>query len=141
MKDYIKEIKMMENGLVIIILSIIIIILLPLFRQMIDKSKRLAAETYTIRNIEMVKEIYTLVSLNDEVNLPFKVVYNNDGYKVYINGKEYTKLNKLNIEAIDKYPTDGNIEIDLSGKIIVKDVKFGNYKCNSEKDDKVICEK
>ena len=141
MKDYVKEIKMVENGLVIILLFVIIIILLPSFTTMADKSMELAAQTNAINNIEMVKELYTIINLNDEVNLPFKVVYNSNGYKIYSKGKEYTKPYNINIEGTDKLPTEGSIEIKANGKAIVDNLKFGNYTCNQINTEKPVCKR
>ena len=141
MEDYTNEIKMIENGLVITLLLIIIIILVPSFTKMIDKSMQLAAQTNTTNNIKMVKEMYIMSNLTDVVSLPFKVVYNNDGYKIYSNGKEYTKKGNIIVEKTRNLPSGGSIEIETNGNIIVKNLKFGKYKCNQINTEKPVCKK
>ncbi|MBR2707843.1 MAG: hypothetical protein IKE90_00220 [Bacilli bacterium] len=141
MEDYTNEIKMIENGLVITLLLIIIIILVPSFTKMIDKSMQLAAQTNTTNNIKMVKEMYIMSNLTDVVSLPFKVVYNNDGYKIYSNGKEYTKKGNIIVEKTRNLPSGGSIEIETNGNVIVKNLKFGKYKCNQINTKQPICEK
>ena len=141
MEDYSNEIKMIENGLVITLLLIIIIILVPSFTKMIDKSMQLAAQTNTTNNIKMVKEMYIMSNLTDVVSLPFKVVYNNDGYKIYSNGKGYTKKGNIIVEKTRNLPSGGSIEIETNGNIIVKNLKFGKYKCNQINTEKPVCNK
>ena len=141
MNDYVKEIKMVENGLVIILLFIIIVILLPSVTTMASKSMQSAAKTNTIANIEFVKELYTTINLTDTVNLPFKVVYTDDGYKIYSNKTRYKKTVNVKLDSKNKLPTEGSIEIKEDGYTVVKNLKFGGYKCNQEKYMEIICER
>ncbi len=129
MDDNVKEIKMVEN----------IIILLPSVTSLASKSLQVSAQTSTINSIEMVKGLYTTINLTDEVNLPFKVVYNKEGYKIYSDGKEYIPKESIKVTISGKNPTDGSIEITTEGKIIVKNLKFGSLKCNQSSDSKLTC--
>lgn len=140
MKDYVKEIKMVENGLVLILLFIVIAILTDSLIKIIDRTMKISAETYTINNIEIAKEIYTINSLTYELPLPFKIVYKNKGYELYSNGKKISKTKNV-INEKEKLPKSGSITFKSNGDIIVKDLEFGLYKCNLENNKQVICEK
>ncbi|MBR3199103.1 MAG: hypothetical protein IKG27_03715 [Bacilli bacterium] len=141
MNDYVKEIKMVENGLVIILLFVIIIILLPSVTTMASKSMQVAAEANTAANVEFVKELYTTINLNDNIGLPFKVIYDKNGYKIYSNGIRYKKEVNINIDSKNKLPTRGSIEIESDGYTIVKNLKFGSYTCSQIREEDIICER
>ena len=49
-------------------------------------------------------------------------------------------MKKTKLDDEGKLPKGGSITIKTNGDIVVKNLKFGLYKCNSEVDDKVICE-
>ena len=128
MKDYVKEIKMVENGLVLILLFIVIAILTDSLIKIIDRTMKISAEIYTIN------------SLTYELPLPFKIVYKNKEYELYSNGKKISKTKNVKNEK-EKLPKSGSITFKSNGDIIVKDLEFGLYKCNLENNKQVICEK
>ena len=89
--DNTKEIKMVENGLVIIVLFVIILILSTPLGKIIEKTQLQSAETSTDNIFHMVKNFYTEINLVDVVDLPFKVVFDEKqtkGYIIYSNEKE-----------------------------------------------------
>ena len=112
MEDNFKEIKMVENGLVIILLFVIIIILLPSVTAVISKSMQMSAKTNTKGTVEIVKELYININLTDDVILPFKVIYNKKGYEIYSGGEKYTPVKTIKIKNEGKLPTSGSVEID-----------------------------
>ncbi len=140
MEDNFKEIKMVENGLVIILLFVIIIILLPSVTAVISKSMQMSAKTNTKGTVEIVKELYININLTDDVILPFKVIYNKKGYEIYSGGEKYTPVKTIKIKNEGKLPTSGSVEIDSEGYTTVKNLKFGLYKCNQIKDGDIVCE-
>ncbi len=141
MDDNVKGIKMVENGLVIIVLFIIIMILFPAVTKLINKSMQTSAQISTKNIIENVKTLYTTINLIDEVNLPFKVVYNENGYKIYSNNNEYTPGAMARATMKGKMPTSGSIEITKDGVVVVTNLKFGSYTCNQINTTMPVCEK
>lgn len=140
MNDNLKEIKMVENGLVIILLFVIITILLPSVTSLVAKSLQLSAQTSTQGTIDMVKSLYTTINLTDEVNLPFKVIYNKDGYTIYSDNKKYTPKEEIKVSISGKMPTGGSVEITTGGQVTVKDLKFGSITCNQINNNIPVCE-
>lgn len=138
--DNCREIKMTENISVIVVLLVIIILIFPSLMKMFDNVFKMSAKANTKNVIEITKYIYTDINLIDDVPLPFKVVYKKNGYELYSNGQKYTPMKKTKLDDEGKLPKGGSITIKTNGDIVVKNLKFGLYKCNSEVDDKVICE-
>ncbi len=140
MEDNVKELKIVENIMIVVLLFVIIIILLPSVSVVMNKSLRSSAEISTKETAEAVKELYININLIDSVNVPFKVIYDNEGYTIYSNGIKYTPRQSIKIESEGKMPTSGSVEIDKEGFTTVKDLKFGIYKCNQIKDGDITCE-
>ena len=133
--DNTKEIKMVENGLVIIVLFVIIIILATPLKKIIEKTQLQSAETSTDNVFHMVKNFYTEINLVDVVDLPFKIVFDknkNKGYTIYSNEKEYIPSNKVHLKIDGKLPTSGSIEIKKDGEVETLNLIFGNYICNKK---------
>ena len=138
-KDIFIGLKISENGLIIIAISIISIILLPSLYIIFDNSFKSSAQTSTIETIEMVKDLYTSINLVDEVNLPFKVVYSNNNYTIYSNNKKYTPSKSVKVDVNGKMPTSGSVTIKTDGTAEVNKLKFGLYKCSQKKEVKPVC--
>lgn len=133
--DNTKIIKMVENGLVIIVLFVIIIILYKPLIKTIDKVKLQSAEESTRSAFNMVKNYYTSLNLTEEVNLPFKVVFDENqakGYIIYSNEKEYTPSGLIKLKIEGKLPTSGSVEIKEDGEVETLNLVFGKYICNKE---------
>lgn len=131
--DNIKEIKMVENGLVIIVLFIIIILLTSPLRKIIEKTQLQSAETSTDNTFHMVKNLYTEINLVDVVDLPFKIVFDKNkskGYTIYSNEIEYTPSSTVHLKIDGKLPTSGSVEIKRDGEVETLNLIFGNYICN-----------
>ena len=135
MKEYEKEIKMVENALVIIALFIIIIILYNPLIKIIDKVKLQSAEESTLAAFNMTKNYYTTLNLVDVVDLPFKIVFDENqpkGYIIYSNEREYTPSDKIKLKIDGKLPTSGSIEIKKDGEVETLNLIFGKYICNKK---------
>lgn len=139
MKDNIIEIKMVENGLVIILLFSMVIIFLPAVINFIGKSLILSARSNTEGTTQLVEELYININLTDDVFLPFEVVFNKEGYEIYTGKKKYTPIKKLKIKTKAKLPRSGSILIDSNGSRIIKNLKFGLVKCNQKANEKLVC--
>ena len=137
--DNFREIKITENSAVILVLFVIIIIIFPSLMKMFDNVFKMSAKTNTKNVIEITKYIYTDINLIDDVPLPFKIVYKKNGYILYANGQKYIPVKKTKLDEEGKLPKGGSITIKTDGEVVIKNLKFGLYKCNSE-NDKVICE-
>ena len=141
MKENIKDTKFVENGMVIILLFIVIIILLPLLTTLISKAFNTSAKTNTEELIEFTKNVYTTINLTEEINLPFKIVFDNGKYTVYTKNTEYKLNEKTKKMNKAKLPSSGSILIKEDGEVVIENVKFGLYKCNQTKQNKVVCNK
>ncbi len=126
--DNTNTIKIVENGLVIIVLFIIIIILYKPLTNMIEKVKIQSAQESTRETINMTKNYYMSLNLNEYVKLPLKIVFNEKSYKTYSNGIEYIPLKHIKIKG--KLPESGSVEIKQNGEIEISNLKFGKYICN-----------
>lgn len=141
-KREVNVVKLVENMMVILVMFTIIIILAKPLGELVAQNLKTSAETSTRGTIEMVKELYTTINITDEVNLPFKVVYKNDGYTIYSNNEVYTPTMTLNLQDKDKLPTEGSVTVEKDGTIVVKNLKFGLYKCNQNSegaDNELVC--
>lgn len=133
--DNTKIIKMVENALVIIILFIVIIVLFPSIKKMAEITRKQAVESSVQGVFDMTKDYFTSINMYENVNLPFKIIYNKDvkdGYTIYSANKKYENMNKIDIEIEGMLPESGSVEIKSDGEIEAKDLKFGEYTCNKK---------
>lgn len=131
--DNTRVIKMVENGLVIIVLFVTIIVLFPSIEKIAEITKKQTAESSTLGAFNMTKDYYTSINLLDAVDLPFKVVYNkneNEGYTLYSANSKYIPSSEINLKIEGKMPDSGSVEIKTDGEVEAKNLKFGNYICN-----------
>ena len=138
-------IKVVENGLVIIVLSLIIIILYNPLIKIIEQTQLQSAEENTRAAFNMTKDFYTTLNLVDSVDLPFKVVFDDThlkGYIIYSNGKEYIPSGLVNLKVDGKLPTSGSVEIKRDGSVETLNLDFGIFVCNKRSiSDEVSCVK
>ena len=99
-----------------------------------------AATTSTKGTIDTVKSFYVDMNLLNEVGLPFKVAFDKGGYTFYEIGKKVNYKRQLNIKNIGKLPTDGSVQINVDGTVTVKNLTFGNFKCNQINDQDLVCD-
>lgn len=142
MKHNVREMKIFENLLVIIALFVIIMILLPIINNIIDMSLASSAESGTTGTMENVKDLYSTINLTGgEVHLPFRVNFHKKGYTVYSDGVEYGTQKEIEITVQTQLPEDGYVQVNVDGTVSVKDLKFGEYICNSDKRNNPVCVK
>ena len=115
--------RVMEYSAIVIFLMIILIILVPAVSKIVYNMSKDASVSNTKGTI-----------------LPFKVVFNKDGYKFYEMGNEVNYERHLNIQNQGKLPTAGSVEITIDGTVTVKDLTFGNFKCNQTNEKNLVCD-
>lgn len=133
--DNTKIIKIVENELVIIVLFIIIILLYSPVKKIIDKTKLQSAEENTRAAFNMTKDFYTTLNLVDVVDLPFKVVFDENhsrGYIIYSNGIEYVPTGAVQLKVDGKLPSSGSVEIKRDGEVETLNLVFGKFICNKK---------
>ena len=133
-------IRTIEYSAILIFFLIIIIILVPSVSKIVYNMSKDSATTSTQGMIDTVKSYYVDINLLNEVGLPFKVVFDEDGYTFYENGKEVEYESRLNIEITGKTPTSGSIQINTDGTVTVTDLTFGNFTCNQTDSSDIICD-
>ena len=135
-----KTIKGIEYSAIMVFFLVIIIIIYPSLSKIFYNMGHDSAITSTQGTIETVKSFYIDMNLTNKVALPFKVVFSKDGYKYYENGKEVNYTRKLNIKNNGELPKFGSVEINIDGTVTVKDLTFGNFKCNQTNEQNLVCD-
>lgn len=139
--EHSKTTKMIEYGLVIIVLFVVLIITIPSVNTIIYNISKESAITSTYNTVKSVKAIYTSMNLKNEVSLPFKAVFDKENYTFYENNKKVNYKYSLNIKFEGKLPSSGTIIINIDGTTTVKDLTFGNISCNQISNSTLICDK
>ena len=137
--DNTNTIKIIENGLVTIILFVIIIILYKPLINMIERLKIQSAQENTRNIADITKNYYMSLNLIDYVKLPFKIVFKNQEYKVYSGGLQYIPSQTKTLRIKGKLPTHGSVELKENGEVEITDLKVGNYICNKKNNLKEEC--
>ena len=132
--------RVMEYSAIVIFLMIILIILVPAVSKIVYNMAKDAATTSTKGTIDTVKSFYVDMNLLNEVGLPFKVVFDKDGYTFYEMDKKVNYERQLNIKNQGKLPKAGSVTINVDGTVSVKDLTFGNFKCNQTNDQNLVCD-
>lgn len=132
--------RVMEYSAIVIFLMIILIILVPSVSKIVYNMSKDASVSNTKGTIDMVKSFYVDMNLTNEVGLPFKVVFDKNGYTFYENGKKVNYKRQLNIKNQGKLPKAGSVTINVDGTVSVKDLTFGNFKCNQTNDQNLVCD-
>ena len=119
-------IRVIEYSAIVVFFLIVLIILVP--------------SVSTKGTIDTVKSFYVDINLLNEVGLPFKVVFDKDGYTFYEMNKKVNYERQLNIKNQGKLPKAGSVTINVDGTVSVKDLTFGNFKCNQTNDQNLVCD-
>ena len=133
-----KTTKFVENNAVVIVLFVILIVVTPYVASIIGSTWKKADESSTYSVIENVKLLYVTEAVSGAY-LPFKVEYNRKGYDAYSNGEKYIPLNLAKVELKGQKPKSGSVTIKDDGTVLVKNLRFGLYKCNSDRNEIVNC--
>lgn len=135
-----KTIKGIEYSAIMVFFLVIIIIIYPSLSKIFYNMGHDSAITSTQGTIDTVKSFYIDMNLTNEVALPFKVVFDKNGYKYYENGKEVNYKRQLNIKNDGELPKAGSVEIRADGTVAVVDLTFGNFKCNQTTEQNLVCD-
>ena len=133
-------IRVIEYSAILVFFLIILIILVPSVSKIVYNMSKDSATTSTKGTIDTVKSFYVDMNLLNEVGLPFKVVFDKDGYTFYEMNKKVNYERHLNIKNIGKLPTAGSVQINVDGTVTVKNLTFGNFKCNQTNDENLVCD-
>ena len=133
-------IKVIEYSAILIFFMIILIILVPSISKIVYQMSKDSAITSTKGTIDTVKSFYIDMNLLNEVALPFKVEFNKDGYIFYEMGRQVNYERHLNIQNTGKLPKGGSVQINEDGSVTVKNLTFGNFKCNKTKKKNLVCD-
>lgn len=137
-EEYNNTTKIVEYVSVITILLIILIILVPSVSNIIYNVSKRSSEISTQGTIETIKAFYVNINLTKTVDLPFKVIFDNDKYTFYENGKKINLKSTLNNRG--KLPTAGSIQLNTDGSVTVKNLTFGKFVCNQTNKKSLVCD-
>ena len=116
-------IRVVEYSAIMVFFLLILIILVPSISKIVYNMAKQSSITSTKGTIDTVKSFYTDMNLLNEVGLPFKVEFNEDGYTFYELGKKVNYERSLNIKNLGKLPTDGSVQINVDGTVTLLDLK------------------
>ena len=133
-------IRVIEYSAIVVFFLIVLIILVPSVSKIVYNMTKDAATTSAKGTIDTVKSFYVDMNLLNEVGLPFKVVFDKDGYTFYEMDKKVNYERQLNIKNQGKMPKAGSVTINIDGTVSVKDLTFGNFKCNQNNDQNLVCD-
>lgn len=133
-------IRVVEYSAILVFFLVVLIILVPSVSKIVYNMSKDSAVTSTKGTIDTVKSFYVDMNLLNEVGLPFKVVFDKDGYTFYEMGRKVNYERHLNIKNTGKLPKAGSVQINIDGTITVKDLTFGNFKCNQTNDKNLVCD-
>ena len=131
--DNSKIIKMVENGLVIIVLFVVLIYLAKPIEQLIEATKLQSMKESTRGIVSETKNYFATLNMFDSADYPFKIIFNENepnGYKLYSKGKEYTPRDDTKFKVNGKMPTSGSVELKSEGEANASNLKFGKFICN-----------
>jgi len=133
-----KTTKFVENNAVVIVLMVVFIVLTPYVISIIGNTWKKADESSSYAIIEHVKLLY-VTEAPIGAYLPFKVEYNRKGYIMYSDGSKYTPLSLEKVKLKGQKPKSGSVTIKEDGTVKVKNLRFGLYRCNSDKNEIIKC--
>ncbi len=134
-------IKVIEYSAIMVFFLISLYFLVPLIQKIVYNVAWQTSMTNTKETINTVKSFYTDMNLFNEVGLPFKVVFSEDGYTFYEFGKEVNYLYELNIQNDGELPTGGSVQINTDGSATVENLTFGKFKCNQTNEQNLVCKR
>ena len=101
-------IRVVEYSAIMVFFLLILIILVPSISKIVYNMAKQSSITSTKGTIDTVKSFYVDMNLLNEVGLPFKVVFDKDGYTFYEMNKKVNYERHLNIKNIGE-------EVELAG--------------------------
>lgn len=131
--DNSKIIKMVENGLVIIVLFVVLIYLTKPIEKLIEATRLQSVKESTRGVVSETKNYFTSLTIFDTVDYPFKIVFDEkapNGYKLYAMGRDYTPVEDTKFRVTGKMPTSGSVELISDGEAKASNLKFGKFICN-----------
>lgn len=131
--DNSKIIKMVENGLVIIVLFVVLIYLAKPIEQLIETTRLQSVKESTRGVVSETKNYFTSLTIFDTVDYPFKIVFDEkeeNGYKLYSMGEEFKPVEDTKFRVTGKMPTSGSVELISDGEAKASNLKFGKFICN-----------
>lgn len=137
MSNY-KIIKMVENGLVIIVLFVIIIILASPIGKIVDSFKLASVKESTREIFRESRNFYMNLNIFEEVGLPLKIVFDENaanGYVLYSRDQVFNPVDNTVLKFNGKLPTEGFIEINENEEPSAIKLKFGKFLCSKVNTD------
>lgn len=133
--------KKLENIIIIVLLLVICCFLFPIVYRTILNSEKGGAKSHVYVIIENVKVLYLneVADMENEINLPFTVEFNENSYKTYYNNQEVQLKYNLKEEKIQ--PTSGKITWETGDGISVTNLHYKNYICNKTVNTDITCVK
>ena len=133
--------KLYEVFLVFIIIGVVVIVSSEYINKIAEKSMKNRAQAQTLTLMTTIEQLYTEAKIKGEDELPFIVVFQ-DG-EMYLKTGSPAKIHVYEgaIKFSGQLPKSGEITLLSDGRVIVSDIKVGNYVCNTLKENEVICEK
>lgn len=129
-----KGFTLIELLAVIVILAIIALITTPIILNVIEQSRKDAAQDKAYGIIDAVKLSYTQAQTKEEINIPYIVSYN--ATDTAGTSKGLKAVGTVAVKASGENPTAGTVEIKDNGTITVTGLKFGNYTCTGDNTSK-----
>ena len=131
--DNSKIIKMVENGLVIIVLFVVLIYLTKPIEKLIESSRVQSVKESTRGVFKETRNYFTSLTLFDNIDYPFKIVFDEkapNGYVLYVRGSEYSPVEDIKFRVTGKMPTSGSVELKGDAEASASNLKFGKFICN-----------
>ena len=131
--------RLLENIIIITLIGTLFCLIFPFVQKIIYQSDLDGVEASVYGNIDSVKYLYITESNEDEIDLPFTVKYNLNGYSVYVGSNLYAARNV--IENHGRKPIGGEINISPAGLVTVTDLSFKNYICSMPPGGDLTCKR
>lgn len=128
--------KIWETVIVIILIAVVICLVFPIIKIIIAKSQFEGVKNGINATAENVKAFYLNETVTSDVELPFTVTYDADGYTMSSNGHNYVSTTELKSKII---PTGGTITVNNVNQVSVENLRYKNYICNKTPNTAVSC--
>lgn len=128
-----------ETIIVMCLIGTIIILLVPVLQNIIYKAQADSIKSNAESIGVHVQLLYAEANVTDDVALPFTVKFNKNGYTVYSENKEIKLKNKLNTK--ERVPTNGEVLIQKSGAVEIKNLQYSKYICTQLSNGEVKCQR
>ena len=130
--------KIFEIMVFLVLIMIISILMFPVFEKIVYDAQDSAAKTNVSTTIDNIKNVYLKENQkeNNVMQLPFKVVYSDGGYKTYCDGSEINIETKITTKNM---PVSGSVTWGADNNIVVTNLKFKTHICNKDASGEVEC--